>query len=181
MGDLFCCMCATKCIKSMIGGRIREKCPNCGFVYFKNPVPGVSVALLDGAKIALGKRVDSGKWCLPCGCVEYGESYLEAAVREVKEEIGIDSEPLKIISVNSNNLQSIYSVAVVIVSKPLSYELLAGVDEEMTDAGWFDVNGPLPELEFEADRYIIEKIKESLASQTELSGIPLSERQTFFT
>ena len=179
MGDLFCCKCATKCITSMIYGEMRENCPNCGFVYYRNPIPGVAVILTDGNKIALGKRGDTGKWCIPCGCIEYGESFIDAAIREVKEEIGIDSEPLKIINVVSNNLLSSNSVAIVIVSKPLSYELFP-TDGEMTDTKWFDMNDSLPELEFDADRYIIGKLKESLASQTELSGILLSERQTSF-
>ena len=83
----------------MIAGQARESCPNCGFIYYRNPVPSVSVVLLDGDRIALGKRavgIESGKWCLPCGYIEYGESFYDAAVREVKEEIGIDSEPIKV-------------------------------------------------------------------------------------
>jgi len=161
-------------------GQIREHCPSCGFVYFRNPIPGVAVILTDGIKIALGKRGDTGKWCIPCGCIEYGENFIEAAIREVKEEIGIDSEPIKIINVVSNNLSSSSSIAIVVLSKPLSYELVP-VDGEMTDTMWFDMNDPLPELEFEADRYIIGKLKECFLSQTEISGILLSERQTSFT
>ena len=69
---------------------------------YRSPVPGVAVILLDGAKIALVKRMGSEKWSIPCGCIEYGESFVNAAVREVKEEIGIDSEPSKIINVASN-------------------------------------------------------------------------------
>jgi len=180
MNELFCCKCATKCIKSMIYGEMRENCPNCGFVYFRNPAPAVSVILIDRVNIVLGKRADSQKWGLPCGYIEYGESFVHAAVREVKEEIGIDSEPLKIINVVSNSLYSkISSVVIVMLSKPLSFELIAdGV--ETTDAKWFDITGSLPELEFDADRYIIEKLKESILSQTEISGILLSERQTSF-
>jgi len=154
---------------------------------YRSPVPGVAVILLDAAKIALVKRIGSDKWSIPCGCIEYGESFVNAAVREVKEEIGIDSEPLKIINVASNiwssnssmaNIGS--SVAVVILSKPLSLELIAdGV--EVSDAKWFDITDKLPELEFDADKYITGKIKENLLSQSEISGILLSERQTSFT
>ena len=53
------------------------------------PVPGVAVILIDGTKIALAKRIGSGKWSLPCGCIESGETFVNAAIREVKEEIGI--------------------------------------------------------------------------------------------
>ena len=180
MNALFCCKCATKCKPKMIAGQLREVCPKCGYIYFRNPVPAISVILFDGNKIVLGKRVDNDKWCLPCGYIEYGENYFDAAVREVKEEIGIDSEPLKIINVVSNNLFSkISSVVVVIISKPLSFELFPS-DGEMTEAKWFNITDSLPELAFDADRYIIGKLIESILSKTEISGILLSERQTNF-
>ena len=153
---------------------------------FQFPIPGVAVILFDGEKIALVKRMGSEKWSIPCGCIEYGESYVDAAVREIKEEIGIDSEPIKIINVASNiwsagsSMAHIgSSVAIVIISNPLSLELVAdGV--EVTDAKWFNITGILPELEFDADKYIIGKLKESLLSQIEISGIFLSDRQTSF-
>ena len=154
---------------------------------WRNPVSGVAVILMDGAKIALVKRSGGEKWSIPCGCIEYGENFVDAATREVKEEIGIDCEPLKIINVVSNNWTSSStlaaigsSVAIVIAAKPLSLGLVAdGV--ETTEAKWFDVTEPLPEIEFDADRYIIKKLKECCLSQTEISGIFLSERQTNFT
>ncbi|MCL2774390.1 MAG: NUDIX domain-containing protein [Oscillospiraceae bacterium] len=149
------------------------------------PVPGVAVIVMDGEKIALVKRMGSEKWSIPCGCIDYGEDFVHAAVREVKEEIGIDSEPVKIFNVASNSWSangSMWigsSIAVVLISRPLSFELTAdGV--EVTEAKWFDITGTLPELEFVADKYPIEKIKESLLSQTEISGILLSDRQTSF-
>jgi len=156
-------------------------------IYFRNPVPGVAVILVDGTKIALVKRAGSEKWSIPCGCIEYGEDFVDAAVREVKEEIGIDSKPQKIINVVSNTWTSNSSLAgigsslaVVMVSKPLSLELVAdGI--ETTDAMWFDVADSLPELEFDADRYIIGKLKESHSSQAEISAIFLSDRQTSFS
>lgn len=186
MDNLFCCKCATKCAALMIYGEMREVCPMCGFVYYNNPTPGVAVMVMDGKKMALVKRSGSEKWSIPCGCIEHGESFVHAAVREVKEEIGIDSEPLKIINVASNtwSLNSMHgissSIAIVIISAPLSLELIAdGV--EVIEAKWFDIAKTLPELEFYADKYIIGKLKECFLSQTEISGILLSERQTSFT
>ncbi len=50
----------------------------------------------------LGKHSGYHKWVLPKGLVEKGESQMEAAVREVGEEVGVDAKivemsPLKII------------------------------------------------------------------------------------
>lgn len=46
----------------------------------------------DQNRLLLQKRADSGKWGFLGGMVEFGESVEETAVREVKEESGLDVE-----------------------------------------------------------------------------------------
>jgi 8-oxo-dGTP diphosphatase len=61
--------------------------------YPKRPVVGVGAVILDGDKILLEKRKNmpsKGKWSVPGGLVELGESVENAVVREVKEETGLD-------------------------------------------------------------------------------------------
>lgn len=61
--------------------------------YPKKPVVGVGAVILDGDKILLEKRKNDpskGKWSVPGGLVELGESVEEAVVREVKEETGLE-------------------------------------------------------------------------------------------
>ena len=61
--------------------------------YPKNPVVGVGAIILDGDKILLEQRKNEpskGKWSVPGGLVELGESMEAAVVREVKEETGLD-------------------------------------------------------------------------------------------
>ena len=38
------------------------------------------------------RRCDSGEWELPGGCVEVGETAVEAAVRETEQEAGVHVE-----------------------------------------------------------------------------------------
>ena len=48
--------------------------------------------VLDGeGKILLQRRSDNGRWGLPGGSVEIGESVAAAVVREVREETGLDA------------------------------------------------------------------------------------------
>ena len=62
-------------------------------LYPKKPVVGVGAIILDEGKILLEKRKNSpgkGKWSIPGGLVELGESIEQAVIREVKEETGLD-------------------------------------------------------------------------------------------
>src|SRR4030095_2873809 len=58
----------------------------------KMPGLAVIVAIIDNGKILLTKREDFEVWCLPGGGVEEGETLAEGAIREAKEETGLDVE-----------------------------------------------------------------------------------------
>ncbi len=66
-------------------------------------MPGLAaiIAVLDKGKILLTKREDFEVWCLPGGGVEEGESLADAAIREAKEETGIDVELTRLVEVYS--------------------------------------------------------------------------------
>lgn len=56
-------------------------------------VPAVSVVVSnDAGEILLIRRTDNGTWALPGGAMDIGESLAQAAIRETKEETGIDCE-----------------------------------------------------------------------------------------
>jgi ADP-ribose pyrophosphatase YjhB (NUDIX family) len=56
-------------------------------------VPSANVAVTNEAgELLLVRRSDSGNWALPGGAVDLGESLAQAAVRETREESGIDCE-----------------------------------------------------------------------------------------
>ena len=59
------------------------------------------VAIIDSGKVLLTKREDFEVWCLPGGGVEDGESLAEAAIREAKEETGVDVELTRLVGVYS--------------------------------------------------------------------------------
>ena len=66
------------------------------------PVPTVGVVCLRGAEVLLIKRGTAprlGQWSLPGGRMEMGETTLAAALRELKEETGVEAEILGLIDV----------------------------------------------------------------------------------
>ena len=65
------------------------------------PGVAVNVAVIHEGKILLTKREDFEVWCLPSGGVEEGESLAEAAIRETKEETGVDVELTRLVGVYS--------------------------------------------------------------------------------
>jgi ADP-ribose pyrophosphatase YjhB (NUDIX family) len=69
--------------------------------YYRDPdapaansiVPSANVAVTnDAGELLLIRRSDNDNWAMPGGAVDIGESLAQAAVRETREETGIDCE-----------------------------------------------------------------------------------------
>jgi len=68
--------------------------------YPDRPVLAASVAVLRGGKILLaarGKPPGEGLFSLPGGMVEIGETLGEAALRELREEVGVEARLISLI------------------------------------------------------------------------------------
>ena len=56
-------------------------------------VASVNVVVINAAgEVLLIRRSDNDNWALPGGAIDLGESMVQAAVRETREETGIDCE-----------------------------------------------------------------------------------------
>lgn len=74
-------------------------------LYPKQPVVGVGAVIICDGKILLEKRKNEpgkGKWSIPGGLVELGESAKESAIREVREETSLEVEEPMLIDVVDN-------------------------------------------------------------------------------
>ena len=64
------------------------------------PRVAVGAVIVDEGRVLLVRRGTEpmmGHWSLPGGLVELGEKLLDAVVREVKEETGLEVEPLELV------------------------------------------------------------------------------------
>ena len=66
---------------------------------FLNAAGGIVVK---DEKVLLQRRKDNGKWGLVGGMLEINETYLDGALREIKEETGLDVKPMSFLGIFHN-------------------------------------------------------------------------------
>ena len=94
-----------------------------------------------------------GFYALPGGAVEPGELPQEAAVREIREELGVDARILRLLSLNSFIVEDRYQAHVFLA------EITHGVPtrpntDEIAEVGWFDP-AQLPQPVYRTVEYAI--------------------------
>ncbi len=109
--------------------------------------PGASALIFDEARerILLTRREDNGRWCLPGGGMDPGESAAEACVREVLEETGLEVKITKLVGIYTSpdlliefpDGKKIQPVAFSFEAEITGGEL--GLSGETIDFGWYTV------------------------------------------
>jgi len=101
MPPRFCPHCAHPLEERTAFGRLRPVCAECGYVHFRDPKLGVSILIEEGQRVLLVRRAiepGKGKWCLPCGFVDWDEEPEAAAARECREEVGLAITNLELLN-----------------------------------------------------------------------------------
>ena len=153
----FCPLCGASLEPFSDEGRLRKRCPRCGWIRYRNPTVGVALLVLKGDCVLLGQRQD-GSWCIPCGHVEWDEDIHAAARREALEELGVHVSLGEIYAVQSNfHNTDQHTVGIWFKSRIHEQALLvAGGDLQALD--FFSVQD-LPDLSFPTDRVVLNKIQ----------------------
>jgi 8-oxo-dGTP pyrophosphatase MutT (NUDIX family) len=130
-----------------------------GGVAFRKHVGRIEVAL-----ISVGA---DNRWQLPKGLVDRGESTEDAALREVREEAGIDAEMIDRIDRVEYWYFSKEQGHPVRFHKLVYFYLLRyksgdvrGHDQEVNDARWVNIDDAIKMLAFDDEKKIMEKAKE---------------------
>lgn len=115
----------------------RLVCTQCGFVFYLDPkiAVGTIIRASSGSIVLVRRAIDPGygRWVFPGGYVDRGEPLTDAAVREAREECGLD--------VRLDGLVNIYSYAgrapVIVVYAATAVGGTLAVDDESLESAEF--------------------------------------------
>jgi ADP-ribose pyrophosphatase YjhB (NUDIX family) len=117
----------------------RLVCTSCGFIFYLDPKIAVGTIIRsDDSRIVLVRRAIEpgyGKWVFPGGYVDRGEPLTEAAVREAREECGLE--------IRLDGLVNIYSysgrVPVIVVYAATAVGGTLTADDECLETAQFSI------------------------------------------
>jgi 8-oxo-dGTP diphosphatase len=153
----FCPVCGAalepRVLKATEPKRLVCTSPTCGFVFYLDPKIAVGTVIrMPDEKIVLVRRAIEpgyGKWVFPGGYVDRGEEITLAAIREAREESGLD--------VRIDHLINIYSYAgrapiIVVYAATWTGGELAVDDEGLEARAFESIAIPWDELAFRSTR-----------------------------
>ena len=151
----FCQRCGKPLSTTLIEGKERPHCADCGLTVFSDPKEVAAVLIEIDSRLVMIRRANQpglGLWSFPSGYVDRGESVEDAAIREVKEETGLDISVTGLLGVYSGQASPI--VLVVYTGRVDGGDLSPGHD---ADEASLYAPSDLPELAFQRDRQIIKQ------------------------
>jgi 8-oxo-dGTP pyrophosphatase MutT (NUDIX family) len=130
---------------------------------------GVVFRLRDGGFDVVLIRTHEGRWQLPKGWVEDGEAMEQTAVREVREEAGVDAQPVGPLGTVEYWYTSTYDPEPVRVHKHVHFFLLRYLggstddhDDEVTEARWAEIAEAERMLAFKDEKRMVALARQSL-------------------
>ena len=124
-----------------------------------------------GPEIAIIKTFEEGRWQLPKGIVDPGETAEQAALREVREEAGITCELIEPIDTIEYWFVGSYDGPKKRYHKKVSFFLMnyrsgdvADHDHEVSEARWVSFDDALKMLVFKNEKDVVEKTRTLIGS-----------------
>ncbi|CAN8063240.1 unnamed protein product [Agarophyton chilense] len=167
----FCRSCASPLQYQVPPGDERKRlvCSNCAAVLYENPKLVVSCVpvSVDGCRVLLGKRAAApiGKWTIPAGFLESGETTHDGAARETLEEMGavLDMRRIHLFAVYNvlpaNQVQLVYRCTLL-----NELEIAPGIEmEQVRMFEWSSI--PWEELAFPTVKWALEYSLDNLESE----------------
>ncbi len=128
----------------------------------RKPKVGVGIMILKDGKVLLGKRKAShgvGEWQFPGGHLEYLESFEDCAIRETKEEVGLEITNIRFLFLaNVKKYEPKHYVHIGLIADYKSGEPSALEREKSDNWNWYKLDN-LPTPMFEMCRLSFEAYK----------------------
>ena len=161
----FCPSCGAEMGRRSDGGMERPACPACGFIQYLNPAPGAGVVLLRGGRVCLVRRKFEprrGQWSLPTGFMEWDEDVRETAVREAREETGLEVALEGVYAVETGVLPPDIPVLVVFFRATEKGGRLAAGDDA-AEVGFFPLDDLPDPIAFGAHRRVLARLRKEMS------------------
>jgi NAD+ diphosphatase len=138
----FCGTCGTATV--VVNEERACRCPACGALYFPVASPAVIVAVTRGDELLLAhnRNFRPGLFSLLAGFVDPGETLEQAAIREVREEVGLDIGGLLYVTSQPWSFPNSLMVGFRAAHR---HGEIAVDGKEIEQAAWF-TRGSLPEI-----------------------------------
>jgi 8-oxo-dGTP diphosphatase len=144
-------------------GRVAT-CGECGFTAYAGPEPTVSALVTcDDGRILLARRKfepEAGKWDLPGGFLEEDEDPLDGLRRELREEAGVEIEPLEFAGVWADRYGNADDAAATL-NLCWHARIVSGEPtpaDDVAEFGWFAVDHLPPDHEI-AFRNVVQALR----------------------
>ncbi len=156
----FCPLCGAPLTERPIEDRPRKWCGACRFVLYENPAAAAATLVLDGSRVVLTRRATApyrGTWTLPAGYQEVDETPVETAVRETREETGLEVEAFGLYDLlYTDDDPRKKGILAVYLCRPVGGELRAADDAD--DARWFELGALPTPIGFVNNRRVLERV-----------------------
>ncbi len=152
----YCPVCAARLERREKHGAIRPVCPSCSYVHFYDPKVAAITLIEQNGQVLLARRAMNparGRWTLPGGFVECEEDPRETAIRECREELGLEVEITRLIDLYYGKAHESGASIVIVYAGRLAGGTPAPGDD--VDAVAFFGPQELPELAFASTRRIL--------------------------
>lgn len=150
--------------------KVRKEVSSGGILYKVGEKGNIEIALIS-------RRNQKGNlvWCLPKGKVEGGEDPQKTALREVREETGMEGEILADLGTINYWFYSPEDGAK--VNKTVHFYLMEykggspeDHDWEVEEVRWYDIDDAMGKLAYKTEKEMVQKAKELLDSGKEVRG-----------
>ena len=130
---------------------------------------GVGVFILKEGKVLLGKRhgdpekatsllQGAGRWTMPGGKLDFGESFEDGIARETLEECGIIINNPKVICINNDQVETAHFVTIGLFCDEFEGEAKVMEPDKIVEWHWFELDN-LPDPMYFPSLRILENYK----------------------